>query len=167
MIYIVPVVILITLLTAVLKKVNIYNSFIIGTKDSLHLMLDLLPYLISIFMLLRIFQASGLSNMLSNVLATPLSYIGIPKELIELLILRPISGTGSLTILENLYQKFGVDSYVSRCASVIMASNDTILYIVAVYFSTSKDKKSGLAIPISIFATFIGAILACILCKIL
>lgn len=167
MIYIVPVIILITIVTAAIKKVNIYNCFIQGTRDSMQLMIDLLPFLVSIFMLLRIFQASGISEHISTLLATPLSLLGIPNELIELLILRPISGTGSLTIVEDLYQKYGVDSYIARCASVIMASNDTVLYIVAVYFSTSKDKRSGLAIPISLFATFAGAILSCLLCRII
>ncbi|MDD4316783.1 MAG: spore maturation protein, partial [Clostridia bacterium] len=61
----------------------------------------------------------------------------------------------------------GVDSYIARSASVIMGSSDTILYVVAVYFSTSKNKKSGLAIPIAIFATLAGAIFSCAICRII
>jgi spore maturation protein B len=163
--FVVPVVLLITFVVAAIKKVKIYDSFIIGIKESLALVITLLPYLASIFMLIEIFRVSGLSIKLTNLLAIPFSYIGIPKELIELLILRPLSGTGSLAIVETIFNDYGVDSYISRCASVIMSCNDTILYVVAVYFSTAKNKKSGLAIPISIFASFLGAILACILCR--
>lgn len=165
--YVVPVIIIITLIVAVIKKASVYDSFVIGIKESLSLVISLLPYLASIFMLLEIFRASGLSVKISNVLATPLMYLGIPKELCELLILRPLSGSGSLAVVEKIFAEYGVDSYVARSASVIMASNDTIFYIAAVYLSTSKDKSCGQAVAISLFSSLIGAITACLLCRIM
>ncbi|HKL74016.1 MAG TPA: nucleoside recognition domain-containing protein [Clostridia bacterium] len=163
--YIVPIILLATFVVATIKKVKIYDSFIVGIRASLTLVISLLPYLASIFMLIEIFRISGLSQKLTNILAVPFSYLGIPKELIELLILRPLSGTGSLALVETIFTEYGVDSYVARSASVIMASNDTILYVIAVYFSSAKDKKSGPAIIISVFASFMGAILTCFLCR--
>lgn len=165
--YIVPVIIILTLIFAVIKKASVYDSFIIGIRESLSLIVSLLPYLASVFMLIEIFRVSGLSQKLSDILAIPLSWLGIPKELCELLILRPLSGSGSLAIVENIFTEYGVDSYISRCASVIMASNDTILYIAAVYLSTSKDKRAGAAIPISVIASLFGAISACLLCRVM
>lgn len=165
MIYLIPAILLITFIVAAIKRVKVYDSFIIGIKESLTLVISLLPYLASIFMLIEIFRVSGLSQKLTNILAVPFSFLGIPKELIELLILRPLSGTGSLALVETIFTQYGVDSYIARCASVIMASNDTILYIVAVYFSAAKDKKSGPAIIISMAASFMGAILTCFLCR--
>ena len=93
--------------------------------------------------------------------------IGIPKELTELIIIRPLSGSGSLALLEELYQTYGVDSYVSRCASVIIGSSETVFYIAAVYFSTTKVKKLRSAIPIALIATFIGTIFACLFCRLM
>lgn len=165
--YVVPVIIILTLLFAVIKKVSVYDSFIIGIRESLSLIVSLLPYLASVFMLIEIFRVSGLSQKISDVLAIPLGYLGIPKELCELLILRPLSGSGSLAVVEKIFADYGVDSYVARSASVIMASNDTILYISAVYLSTSKDKSAGAAIPISVISSLFGAIAACLLCKIM
>lgn len=165
--YVVPVIIILTLIFAVIKKVSVYDSFIIGIRESLSLVVSLLPYLAGVFMLIEIFRVSGLSEKLSGILAVPLGMIGIPKELCELLILRPLSGSGSLAVVERIFSDYGVDSYVARCASVIMASNDTILYIAAVYLSTSKDKSAGAAIPISIFSSLFGAIAACLLCRIM
>ena len=95
----------------------------------------------------------------------PFSLLGIPKELSELLILRPLSGSGSLVILQNIYDSYGVDSYPARVASVIMGSTDTIMYVVAVYFAGSKNKKSGFAIPIAVFVSVAATVLACLLCK--
>lgn len=165
--YIVPVIILLTLIFAAIKKASVYDSFIIGIRESFSLVISLLPYLASVFMLIEIFRASGLSQKLSDVLAVPMSWLGIPKELIELLILRPLSGSGSLAVVEKIFAEYGVDSYIARSASVIMASNDTILYISAVYLSTSEDKSAGAAIPISIVSSLFGAISACLLCKIM
>ena len=117
--------------------------------------------------LMEIFRASGLSVKLSELLAIPLSYIGIPKELCELLILRPLSGSGSLAVVEKIFSEYGVDSYVARSASVIMASNDTIFYIAAVYLSSCKDKSAGAAIAISLVSSLMGAICACLLCRVM
>lgn len=165
--YVVPAIIILTLVFAIIKKASVYDSFIVGIRESLSLIISLLPYLASVFMLIEIFRISGLSQKLSDILAIPLSWLGIPKELCELLILRPLSGSGSLAVVENIFECYGVDSYVARCASVIMASNDTILYISAVYLSTSKDKSAGAAIPISVVSSIFGAVAACLLCKIM
>lgn len=167
MIYVVPAIIILTVLCAVVKKISVYDSFIVGIRESLSLVVSLLPYLASVFMLIEIFRVSGLSQRLSDVLAIPLGWLGIPKELCELLILRPLSGSGSLAVVENIFAEYGVDSYAARCASVIMASNDTVLYITAVYLSTSKDKSAGAAIPISIVSSLFGAVAACLLCRIM
>lgn len=165
--YVIPAVILITIVIAAFKKVSVYDSFIYGARESFSLIISLLPYLAGIFMLMEVFRESGLSEKISNILAIPFSYFGIPKELTELLILRPLSGSGSLAVVERIFNEYGVDSYVSRCASVIMASNDTVLYISAVYLSTSKDKKCLPAIVISLISSFVGAICACLICKIM
>ena len=66
----------------------------------------------------------------------------------------------------KIFSEYGVDSYVARSASVIMASNDTIFYIAAVYLSSCKDKSAGAAIAISLASSLAGAICACLLCRI-
>ncbi|MBO5304344.1 MAG: spore maturation protein, partial [Clostridia bacterium] len=73
----------------------------------------------------------------------------------------------SLASLENILSTYGPDSYVGKCASVICGANDTILYIVAVYTANVKNKKIAISIPISIFASFLGVIIACFLCRFL
>ena len=165
--YVVPVIVLLTVCVSVVKKIPVYDNFLIGLRESLSLILNLLPYYASVFMLMEIFRASGLNKTISDLLAVPLSYIGIPKELCELLILRPLSGSGSLAAAENIFASYGVDSYVARCASVVVASNDTVLYIAAVYVSECGDKKTGAAIPISLFASAVGTVVACLLCKVI
>lgn len=164
---IVPVLLIITFLIALMYKIPVYDSFVEGTKEAFQLTISILPYLATILISIELMRLSGLSAMLGRAVAPVFGFMGIPKELCELLILRPLSGSGSLSLLETIYKDYGVDSYISRSASVIMGCSDTIFYVVAVYFSTSKDKKSGLAIPISIFASLIGAIVSCAICRII
>jgi|AGTN01.1.fsa_nt_gi Uncharacterized membrane protein len=163
--YIIPALMLITFAVALIKKVSLFDSFTEGAKDALNLILNLLPYLAVIFIAVELMRESGLSGMIGKALAPVFSLLGIPKELSELIILRPLSGSGSLVLLEKIYAEYGADSYPARVASVIMASTDTVFYISAVYFSNLKDKKSGLAVPISLFATLIGTVFAALLCK--
>ncbi|NLO64660.1 MAG: spore maturation protein [Clostridiales bacterium] len=163
--YTIPVLLIITFIIAAVKKIPLYDSFTAGIKEALKLIIDLLPYLMSIFFAIELLRASGLSVLLAEALEVSFSLLGIPKELSELLILRPLSGSGSLVILQNIYDSYGVDSYPARVASVIMGSTDTIMYVVAVYFAGSKNKKSGLAIPIAVFVSVAATVLACLLCK--
>lgn len=164
---IIPILLLITLLLALMHNIPVYDSFVEGTKEAFNLIINIIPYLATILISIELMRISGLSAMLGRVVSPAFHLLGIPTQLCELLILRPLSGSGSISLLETIYKEYGVDSYVSRCASVIMGCSDTVFYIVAIYFSTSKDKKSGLAIPISIFASLVGAIFACLICKIL
>lgn len=165
MIYIIPIILLATFLLALIKKVNLFNSFADGFREAWALMMTLTPYLVAIFIVMELMHVSGLSSFVASALNPLFSLLGIPNALAELIILRPLSGSGSLSALQYIFETYGVDSYESRVASAVMGGTDTILYITAVYFSTSKNKKSGLAIPISLFASLIGTIVACIVCK--
>ena len=167
MIYIVPAVLIIIFLYGLIKKMPLFDTFADGVKEALRLVLAVAPYLIAIFALLEVLRASGLSAHIARLVAPVFGYLGIPAEIAELLVLRPLSGSGSLAVLETILATHGADSYIGRVASVAMASTDTVMYITAVYLGTSKDKKSGLAIPISLIASLIGAVVSALVCKII
>ena len=163
--YVVPLVFLVTIIIGAVKRISVYDSFIEGIKEALFLTVSLLPYLMSIFILLEVFEASGANVYISKYLGSFFGLFGIPEELSELIIIRPISGSGSLGVLEKILSTYGGDSYVGKCASVICGCNDTIFYIVAVYMSRCKEKKAFAAIIISVVASFIGVIVSCFICK--
>lgn len=164
--YIIPSVIFFMILYAAIKKVPVYDSFVEGAKDALHLVYTIFPYICAIFICIQLFKVSGLAKLLSDLLAKPLSLLGIPAELGELLLLRPVSGNGSLALLENIFEIYGADSYIGKCAAVIMGSSETIFYISAVYFSGCEVKNLRSAIPISLFASLVGAVTSCLICRI-
>lgn len=113
------------------------------------------------------FRVSGASAYLANAIEPVLRSVGLPKELAELLFLRPVSGAGSLAVLDGIYTNYGADSYIGRCACVSYGSGETVFYISAVYFSGVKKKKIFVPIAISLLANFSAVILGCFLCRFL
>ncbi|MDR3264349.1 MAG: hypothetical protein LBT30_08590 [Clostridiales bacterium] len=163
--FILPFLIIALFVYAAIKRIKIYDSFIEGIKDALKLVYSVFPYLAAIFIMVNLFRISGLGAFVTRILEKPLSLIGIPPELTELIILRPFSGNGSLLLLEDIYKAHSPDSYIARAASVVVGSSDTAFYIAAVYFAESKIIKLRYAIPAALLANVVGFITACLLCR--
>ena len=165
--YLIPVIALSLVLYGAYKKVNVYDCFVFGAKSSMQLIVSTLPNLIAIFILIELFSASGLSDMLNTALSPIFSALGIPKQLTGLVLIKPFSGSGSIAMLQNIFSVYGVDSYLARCASAIVGSSEAIFYVSSVYFVKTNVKKFGIVIPICLFANFVGAVVACNICKII
>lgn len=165
--FIIPVLIILLLLYSWRKKVNAYGAFVKGAKGAVDLCVDVFPFLVAIFVAVELFKVSGLAAALGNLLAPGFSFLGTPHELAQLVLLRPFSGSASLALLEQIFSTYGADSYVARCASVIMGSSETVFYVATVYFSQTKTKKLFYAIPVALAVTIIGTIFSCLLCRIM
>ena len=83
-----------------------------------------------------------------------------PKEVFPLMFMRPISGTASLTILDNLLKSYGPDSYIGRLASILQGSTDTTIYILGLYFGSIGIKKTKYALPVGLLSDIGSALLA-------
>lgn len=164
-VYIIPLIFISIIIIAVVKKVAIYDSFVDGAKQGLKLSLDVFPYLVAMFIAIELFRVSGLSAIVTKAIAPVLTGLGIPPELGELMVIRPFSGAGGIAMLKDIYSSYGADSYIGKCASVIVGCQETVFYIIAVYFATSNVKKLRYCLPVVLFSTVIGAIAACLLCK--
>ncbi len=165
--YVLPLFIVGTLLFAFVKKISLVDSFSEGVKECVSLILKLLPNLVAVFVAIELMRESGLSNVVAKVVEPLFLYLGIPKELIELIVLRPLSGSGSLAVLESIFLNYGADSYVGVSASIIMGSTETIIYVCSVYLAGEKNKKTGLAITIALVSSFVGAILSCLFARLI
>ena len=165
--YFIPVLFLIIFVFSIIKKVKPYDAFTLGAKSAIPFAVSIFPYLVSIFVLTELFEASGISNWLTQVLSPFFNLMGIPTELTKLVLIKPFSGSGSLAILTEIFTKYGTDSYLSRCACVIYGSSETVFYIAAVYFANAKTKKLFVPILISLFASFCSCVFACFICKLI
>ena len=162
---IIPILLLCLLIFCALKKVKVYDVFVKGAKNGLDLTISIFPYIIAIILMVTLFEASGLNNAIIGILSPIFSFFGVPKELVNLIILKPFSGSGSFALLSDIIKNYGTHSYVTLCATSIFGSSETIFYILAVYFVKCKNKKAVKAIIISLTACFISTILTCFLCK--
>lgn len=165
--YILPVILIFMLVFSLVKRVKVYDCFLDGAKESVSLSLTIFPYIAAIFVCIELFRASGLAAKVSEVLAVPMRYLGIPPEISELVLLVPMSGNGAIAMLEKIITEYGVDSYPARCAATIAGASETIFYISAVYFSKCKVKSLRYAIPVALFSSFCGMVVACALCRIM
>ena len=164
--YIVPVFIIFIFVYASYKKTDTYAAFIKGSKDAISLIFDILPYIVAILVAVKLFEASGLLQVICNLVAPLFTCLGIPTELTHFVFLKPFSGAGSIALYNEIIATYGVDSYISRVASIIAGSSDTVFYIATIYFSKTQIKKLGVAIPIALFCTFFAAVLASWVCRI-
>lgn len=161
----IPILIAFLLIYALIKRVDAYSSFVEGAKGALPLMASLLPFMIAMFVAVELFRNSGLSGFLCRFLSPVFKLVGVPPEVCELTLIRPFSSNAGYVLLKDIFSRYGVDSYIGKCASVIMGSSDTIFYVSSIYFATTKVKKTGLTIPIALFANVVCCVIACFCCK--
>lgn len=166
-VYIMPILILALLVYARIKKLETYGTFVKGAKGAFSLVLDIFPFIATIMIMVALLRASGIMDVLVGVVSPIFALIGIPPEVCELELLRPFAGSGSYAILADIFENYGPDSYVSRCASVIMSTSETIFYVSAVYFSQTSVKKLFYAIPLALGLSLFGTMVACFLCRFL
>lgn len=163
--YILPILIMSLIIISSFKKVNNYTTFVRGAKKSLNLVFDIFAYIVAIFIVVELLNKSGIMSHLTTILCPIFNFLGIPSELTELVLVKPFSGSGGLALLTNIFDTYGVDSYISKCACVILGSSETVFYVSSVYFSGTSVKKLGKAIPIALICCFVSVIISCFICR--
>lgn len=166
-IYILPILFIGLFLYGFFKKINTYDTFVKGAKGAIKLVVEIFPYIACIMIAVALLRVSGATEFLAKCLAPVFNFLGIPPELCELILLRPFTGSGSYALLNDVFAVYGPDSYIGRCASVILGCSETVFYVATIYLSQTKIKKLGYAIPCALIASIIGAIVACLLCRII
>jgi len=162
-----PAVLTVFGLACVFSRKDLPGAFLQGAKGGLQSAVGLLPTLVILMTAVSMFSASGAPQMLARLLSPLLSRLGIPAELTPLLIVRPLSGSGSTALLTEIYAAYGPDSFASKCASVLTASSDTIVYVIAVYLSAAGVKKSRHTVPAALAVMLLGIVLSCLLVRVL
>lgn len=152
---------------ALFKKVRVYDSFTDGVKGVLPLIISVFPYIAAVTMLSKLLEASGLGSALAKWLTPAFNFLGVPKEIAPLILIKPLSGSGGIAVLSDILEIYGVDSYISRCACVVYGSSETIFYVGAVYFAGLKRKKLNAAVCIAVVSYLASVVFACFLCNIM
>lgn len=160
---ILPLLIFIIILYAVFKKVNVYDTFIDGAKESTDTIINLFFPILAMVLGVNIFIKSGIIEYIFTFVT---NIAKIPIGIIPMAIMRPISGSSSLAILNNILESSGPDSIQGIMSSVIQGSTDTTFYILTVYFGSIGIKKIRHALWVGLLTDLISIILSIIIVKI-
>lgn len=161
--FIVPIFVLFIILYGFKKKVNIYDSFLIGAKDGLITVFRIAPAVIAMVFATNLFLNSHFLEFVFSYFTPVLNALNIPINVLPMALVRPISGTASLAIMSNIFEVYGPDSFVGRLASNLQGCTDTTIYVLALYFGSIKVTKTKHALSAGLFADAVGIIAAFII----
>ena len=157
---IIPIFVIFIIFFGVKKKVNVYDVFLEGAKEGLITTFNIFPAVIAMIFAINIFLDSNVLGFIIKLLTPMLGNITIPLEIIPMALLRPISGTASLAIMNDIFKSFGPDSFVGRLSSVLQGCTDTTVYVIALYFGTVKITKIKHSLWVGLFADLVGILMA-------
>ncbi|HAT7798274.1 TPA: spore maturation protein [Legionella pneumophila] len=152
-------------LYAAIKKVNVFDAFIIGAKQGFDVSVKLIPYLVAMMVAIGMLRASGFFSLMSQILSPALTMIGMPSELLPLALIRPFSGSVSTGVMAELIHKYGGDSFIAKTAATMMGSTETTFYVIAVYFGSVGIRRTRHAIPAGLLADLAGIIASVLICR--
>ncbi len=148
-----------------IKRAPVYDYFIEGVKEGLQSAVEILPFIIAIFVGIEALVSSGAMDFFESLVRPIFSRLGIPEELTSLILLRPVSGSGSLVNLQHVLESAGADSFAGRTASVMMGSCETVFYVLALYFGVTRVKQVRHALSVGIITYIAGIFLSVWICS--
>ena len=126
----------------------------------------LVPYLVGMLVAIGLLRDSGAMDLLARLLAPLLNILNIPVDIIPLMLMRPVSGSGALAVTTEILQIHGPDSFLGRLASTMQGSTDTTLFVLTVYFGAVGISRSRHALAAGLLGDLGGFIASIIVCKI-
>lgn len=164
--YIIPIIVIIILVYGIYKKVDIFDEFLLGVKEGLKSSINLFPTIFAMIIAINLLTTSGFILDLSNTLRSLFNLIHFPVETLPLALLRPISGSASLTILKEILSTYGPDSFIGRVSSVMQGSTDTTIYIISLYFASIGVKKIRYSLIVGLLSDLVSIILSIVVVSI-
>lgn len=159
---IIPVVVMIILFYGMIKGKKVYEWFLEGVKDGLGVCMRIFPSLLAMIVAVQIFKNSNLLELVNKAIAPLSGAIGLPEEVVPLVLIKPISGSGAIGMFTEIIKTYGADTFIGLVASVIMGTTETIFYTISVYFGAAKIKKIRHTLWAAIIADITAVITAVI-----
>ena len=146
------------------RKGEYFSAFVNGAMDGLKCTVQLVPTLVILISALYMFNKGGAAELMCDFLSPACKALKLPVEIVPLAVTRPISGSAATAAFVSLLETCGADSYAAVTAAILMGSSDTLVYVIAVYFSKTRVKNTARAFAIaavcSILCLFLSSILA-------
>lgn len=163
----IPIIILYIVVYGKYKKIDVYDSFVKGAIDGLKAAWDILPYIIGIFLAIGIFKTGKGLDMLEWLFTPIANMMSIPKELIGLISVKPLSGSGALGMYSELANRVGIGSLVEKMGATIVGSSETVFYTMAIYYGSLKIKNTRHTLSCAMISHVAGVIAAVFICYVI
>jgi spore maturation protein SpmA len=147
--------------------VPVYQEFVEGAKEGFQVAVRIIPFLVGMLVAIGVFRDSGALDLLRQGLAPLFLGLRAPVDLLPMILMRPLSGSGSIAVLGDLVKRFGPDHLLSYTAATIYGSAETTFYVVAVYFGSVNVTRTRHAIPAGLLADLAGMVAAILVCRVL
>lgn len=157
--FVMPAFACIVVVFGLIKRVPVFDIFLKGAKEGMQILYNIAPTIIGLVFAVDLLRSSGAIDAICNFIEPIADFLGFPKEIVPMVLLRPVSGSGSTALLTSLYEQCGPDSFAGRVASVLAGSSETTFYAIAMYFGCIKVKK----IRHTLFAAIIADITAAVM----
>ncbi|MBC8536657.1 nucleoside recognition domain-containing protein [Feifania hominis] len=157
-----PAIIAGVVLFGLVRGVAVFDCFIEGAVEGLKVVYRILPTLIALLTAVSLFEASGALEIIGAAVRPLTDLLHIPSELVPLAILRPVSGSGSISLLDTLLASVGPDSFAGRVACVMLASTETTFYTFTLYYASAGVKRTRHTLAAALVADVSVILLACV-----
>ena len=156
--FLIPFFVVAVILYGVYKKVDVFETFTEGAKNGLKTSVEILPALIALVVCVGMLSASGFLSCLTEIISPFTTALGFPEECVSLAVLKPVSGSGSTAMLNEILLNNHPDSFAGRVASVIAGATETTFYTIAIYFGSANLKGSKRILICALLADITGFI---------
>ena len=156
----IPLVFAVVLFVGLLKKVKVYEVFVEGAKEGFETAVRIVPYLVAVLVAVGLVRSAGLLDLLSHALGPVLALVSVPAETLPMMLVRPLSGSGSDGVMVELMKTHGADSLPATTAAVMSGAADTTFYILAVYFGSVGIERIRHALWAGLIGDMVGLITA-------
>lgn len=161
----IPIIIFFIVLYGMIKKVKVYECFVEGAKDGIRICINIFPYILAMLLSVAVFRESGALQHFINFVKPVVKILGFPSELVPLVLVKPLSGSGALGVFAEILKQYGADSYIGIIASIIMGSTETIFYTITVYYGAIKIRKIRHTLWAAVMADLTSIIMALIIVR--
>ena len=158
----IPLITIIVIIYGMYKKMDIYNSFINGINEGLRMSISIFPTIMAMVIAINLLISSNIIIDLSKYLNNFFELLRFPTEILPIALLRPVSSSASLVVMNDILKVYGPDSYLGYIASIIQGSTDTTIYILGMYFSSVGIKKIRYSLLVGLLADLTCVIIAII-----
>ena len=152
-------------LYAAVRRVPVYEEFVEGAKEGFQVAIRIIPFLVAILFAVGMFRAAGGIDLLAGLLKPILDPLRVPVELLPLVLMRPLSGSGANGLFAELVKTYGPDSLLAQMGGTVMGSTETTFYVIAVYFGSVAVRRTRHAVPAGLIADLAGVVASIFICN--